>query len=355
MDTHTATGFARLTPWGARHVLAGWLLATIFCVAVTLSPLARNPSHFAGRGPGDAFLYRAVADRIAGGESFYDAFGRELSARGYPTRSVFNWRMPLPLWLIGTLPYPWGKLALGLLAMAALGLGFELLLREAGGRITPALGGGLLLIGPLLFCALGDLYVMPVIWAGVSLAVSVSAYGLGWRRLGLAAGLSALFCRELALPYALLSAGIAWRQRRRGETLVWIIGLALWAAYFVFHAAMVARHQPPGGHVQPHGWLQLGGIPFVLSTVQVNAYLLLLPPWVTALYFAAALLALASWNTPAGLRIALTVSVFVMAFGFVGQEFNQYWGTLTAPLFALAVARFPRALGDCWRKALQPA
>ena len=43
--------------------------------------------------------------------------GDELRTRGYPTASVFNWRTPLPLWVIGKLPHPMiGKVLLGGLA-----------------------------------------------------------------------------------------------------------------------------------------------------------------------------------------------------------------------------------------------
>ena len=46
-------------------------------------------------------LYRAEVDRIRNGEGYYQAAAAELTARGYPTRSVFNWRTPLPMWLLG--------------------------------------------------------------------------------------------------------------------------------------------------------------------------------------------------------------------------------------------------------------
>ena len=44
----------------------------------------------------------------------------------------------------------------------------------------------------------------------------------------------------------------------------------------------------------------------MISTAQMNAYLLLLPQWVTAIYLVAAMVGLAGWNTPLGTRIGLT-------------------------------------------------
>lgn len=93
-------------------------------------------------------------------------------------------------------------------------------------------------------------------------------------------------------------------------------------------------------------WLRFGGAGFVISTVQMNAYLLLLPQWVTAVYFTAALIGLAGWRTPLGTRIGLTACLFIVAFAVVGQNFNQYWGSLAAPLWCFGVARFPASLGD---------
>jgi hypothetical protein len=83
----------------------------------------------------------------------------------------------------------------------------------------------------------------------------------------------------------------------------------------------------------------------------MTAYLLLLPQWVTALYFVAALLGLAGWHTPLGERVGLTLCLFAVAFACVGQEFNQYWGSLLAPLFCFGVARFPGSLADLWKAA----
>ena len=39
-----------------------------------------------------------VRDRIRAGEGYYQVAAEELVERGYPTRSVFNWRTPLPMW-----------------------------------------------------------------------------------------------------------------------------------------------------------------------------------------------------------------------------------------------------------------
>jgi hypothetical protein len=86
----------------------------------------------------------------------------------------------------------------------------------------------------------------------------------------------------------------------------------------------------------------------------MNAWLLLLPQWVTALYLAAALLGFACWSTPAGQRVGLTVAIYLIAFSIVGQPINQYWGSMIAPLLCLGAARFPVACGEYMIAARRP-
>jgi hypothetical protein len=312
-----------------------------------------NDSHRRERpGEGDVALYWAEVERIHAGAGYYEAAAAELTSRGYPTRSVFNWRTPLPMWLIGRMPdLVGGKVLLGLLALGVLVLGFELIAREENNALRRPVALALLMTGPLLPCIIGELFVMPMLWAGVLIALSICAYGVrrpGW---GVALGLAAVFFRELALPYCLLAAVLALWYRRRTELLIWIVGLAAWGLFFLFHWSQVAPLIPPDAQAHCEGWLQLGGAGFVIATVRMNAYLLLLPTWVSALYFAAGMLGLAGWRTATGLRTGLTVCLFVVAFAFVGQEFNQYWGCLLAPLWCFGVLRAPASLRDLWQRA----
>jgi hypothetical protein len=360
------TAYARLTPPQSRAVLVIAALGTLFCLGVSISPLWQGKADQPRRGAGDVALFRAKVDRIHNGEGYYQAAATEMTARGYPTQSVFNWRTPLPLWLIGKLPkVEWAKYILGALSLGLIVLAFEALAREKDASLGSALGCLLLLSGPLLFSILDNLFVMPVLWAGILIALSICAYGAGKPKLGLALGLAALFIRELALPYCLLSAGIAWRQRQRclsqcshsengtvplpWELIAWTFGLAAWLLFFGWHCWSVSAMITPDALAHPHGWIRFGGAGFVLATAQMNAYLLLLPPWVTALYFAAALLGLAGWNSQLGTRIGLTVCLYIMAFAVAGQDFNQYWGSIIAPLFCFGVARAPASIRDLWR------
>jgi hypothetical protein len=177
------------------------------------------------------------------------------------------------------------------------------------------------------------------------------AYGLDRPYLAVALGLAALFVRELSLPYCLVAAALAWRQGSRRELLGWLAGLAAWALFFGLHALAVRSWTPADALAHREGWIQFGGLPFVISTMQMQAFLVLLPQWVTAIYFVAVLFGVAGWQGEMGQRVGLTVSLYVAAFSVVGHEFNQYWGEMIVPLACFGAARSVGAMRDLLRAA----
>ena len=130
-----------------------------------------------------------------------------------------------------------------------------------------------------------------------------------------------------------------------------MLGLAAWLAFFGWHWWQVHELMAAGARAHRESWIQFGSAGFVISIAQMNAYLLLLPQWVTAIYLVAALVGFAGWSTPLGTRIGLAACLYLMAFAVVGQSFNQYWGALVAPLLCFGVARLPASIGDLCRAA----
>ncbi len=344
---------APLPAWQARFLLLGTLLLTIASVVVTLS---RARSGFAEKArndkPGDVALYQAEIQRMRSGEGYYEAAAAELRARGYPTASLFNWRTPLPMWLIARLPAAGGKVLIGALAILLIACGARLLARE-GGLAQGALGG-ILLFGAVMPVFLADLYAMPVLWSGVLIGLSVCAYGHGRWGWGVMTGIAALFCRDLAGPYCLASAAWALWRRRWAEAIAWLGALTAYGVFFALHSLAVGTQMRPGDMAHEQGWLRLGGLPFVISLVQVNAYLLVSPQWLSALYLPAALLGLANWRSHLGGRVQGALCLYLCLFAVVGQPFNQYWGSLIAPLLCFAAARFPRVLKQALAASTQP-
>lgn len=339
------TPLARLTRPAAAGVVAFVLAAVVFFVAVSRSPLRQGWADAPDRGPGDVQLYNAEIARMQQGQGYYDAAARELVERGYPTASLFNWRTPLPMALIGWLPDKrLGQAVLGGAAVLLLLLAFDWLARENGS--WAALAATLLLCGALLPVSFDDGFVMPELWAGVLLALSIVLYAQGRPACGVAAGLAALFVRELAGPYCLLCIALAMRSRRWRELGGWLGGLAAYAVFYAWHVEHVLPLMRSDDVLRAGGWVRFGGAAFVISTAQMNALLLLLPQWVTAAFVPLALLGAAGENTPAGERLGLTLAGYLVLFSIVGQDINQYWGSLVAPLFCLAAARLPAACRD---------
>jgi hypothetical protein len=342
-----ATPFSRLSPWQARSVLGLFVLGMIFCLAVSLSPIRNDHRHHNLPGEGDLALYKAEANRVRAGEGYYSAIASELRARGYPTRSVFNWRCPLPVWLFGALPQYLAQSLLCAAALAVMYLGLRMLDREAG--TLACLIGMPLLFGAVSACFVPQLAYLSELWAGVFIALSILAYANEHRRLGVVAGLAAQFLRELSAVYTIVAIGLAIRDRRWREVAAWLVGLAVYAVYLGRHFTIVHAMIRPDDLAHAQGWVRFGAAPFVISTAHLNSILLVWPQWIAAVYFALALLGFAAWNSPAGTRIALTMCLFLVAFSVVGQSFNQYWGAIYAPLFCLGAAKAPAALRDLWR------
>lgn len=372
-----------------RTFIAAWSILTVAALVVSLSPLKSGFADRPSRGPGDVALYRAEVDRIGRGEGYYEAAATELRARGYPTRSRLNWRTPLPMAFLGWLPDPrLGQALLAGLGLLALVWAFDAVAADASagvappsGMVTagctgdgcragsapvsvdwrslaPALGAFALMTGAWMPTILGNLYVMPELWSGllVTLAVLASAGRRGaWAVL---AGVAALFLRELAAPAVLVLAAFAiwgghWRQ-----TLGWALGLAAYAGFYAWHASQVGPLIGPNDLAHAGSWWQWGGLPFVLSTCQMNAYLLILPQWATALVFSLAWLGVWGWQTRLGARVSLVLAGYFAAFALAGYDFNQYWGSMFAPLLALAAGRGAGRLAWSWgqlRRGIRPA
>lgn len=329
---------ARLTPSQARTVLCGFVAVTAVLIGISLSPLRSGYADAPSRGAGDVELYHAEVVRMRAGENYYLAAKTELEARGYPTRSILNWRTPLPMAFVAALPNE--NIARGLLiaiAIAVLGLACHAVANEHGmaaaGLTLAFLSGGVL---PAM---LPTAYLMPEVWCGLFLALSLVSYALNWQRTAVLAGITALFLRELAAPYCLLCALFALRKKRWREVESWAAGLVAYALFYAWHVSQVLPLIHPDARAHSESWFQLGGAAFVISLVQMNVYLLLLPQWVSAVFLVLALVGFAEWTSPWGRRAAWTACVYVVHFGFLGQPFNQYWGSVIAPLLAFGAAQ----------------
>lgn len=343
------TAWRRLSPATARCCLLLAVLGIAASVAVSLSPLAKGRADAAGRGANDMTLYRDEVVRVARGEPYYDAVADELRNQGYPTRSVFNWRTPLVVWTLAALPSPrWGQAVLAALSLVLILWSAAITIRERGAAAAAICG--ILMCGALLLVS-GDAYFLPVMWSGVLIGLSLCGYASERRGLAVALGLAALFVRELAAPYCIGALVLALYGRHGREALAWAIGFAAYAAFYAYHIAEVQARILPTDIAHDGTWWQAGGLPFLIALAQVNAFWLVAPQWIAAAYLALAVIGTASWDTPWGRRVGLTLCGYLATFALVGYEFNQYWGVLISPLLALVAAHAPAAIADLWRQA----
>ncbi len=323
------------------------LLAILVAVAVLLVVAAdyRPPKRATGGAEGDLAMYGRVVERMRAGEGYYPAAHAELLKGDYGTRSVFNWRMPALPWLASLAPSAdWADWGLRLAALAA-ALAAAAALATRMGRAAGVIALAALAIN-LVSAATPGGAVFTDIVAGVLILAAVAAYGFGRPLIGMAIALAALFLRELAAPAVLVFVLLAWYEKRRPELIAWGIGLAAFAAYFTWHALSVQAELGPADTAYASGWVQFGGLGFVLATAAFNGLIMTAPLWQTAILLPLALAGLAAWQGAMGTRAALTVAAYLLLFAVVGKPFDAYWGALYTPLLMLGFALLPAALRD---------
>jgi hypothetical protein len=251
----------------------------------------------------------------------------ELVSRQYPTASVFNWRTPLYLEALAHARLVARVVALFLAFGLVIATGLYL---RGRGPFVSILAMALQL-GAVMPLVTRDGLAEPL--AGALLALSVLAALSGWRASDYACGLAALFVRELAGLYVGLRVLRAIHDRDWPAVRRWSVGLAAYAVYFGWHVVHVVQAMPSHPLAQ-RSWLQFSGVPFLLSIVRTNGWLMLSPWWVPPI----ALAALVVGAVQSRRLLMLTVFSYLTLFFAIGHPFNWYWGWLIAPLLPLAWA-----------------
>lgn len=308
-------------------------IVVLVMVAMGRAPLVPADAGVVAAPEGDLVSYQRIIERMRGGADYYTAAHEVLVADGYGTRSVFNWRTPAWPVLLAALPEGWGQGILAGLALAGMLMTYRMM-REDGGIVVAAVAT-LAVAGSLGGIAAPSSVVFSEVAAGTLILVSVAAYGNGWRVTGLVAALLALFMRELAAPYVVVCIVLALREKRWGEVRPWALGLIAYAAYFGWHWWMVSQQLGPTDRAYSDGWLQFGGLGFILATAGFNGLWSLAPFWLAAVFLPLGLLGLLAW--PKGTLALATVVVFVVLFAAVGKPFNAYWGALYTPVLMLGL------------------
>jgi hypothetical protein len=349
-ETTPSSGWAgKLSPNAARLVLAALIVVVLVLVWIALE--IAEPARRAG--PGDFDTYARVVAALRAGHGYYPALHQALLDGGYGTISPLNWRTPVFLTILSWFPSleaaRWTLAALTAFAWA-LTVGF--VYRRAG--LATAIWGGVVLALSLVAIGAPRAELSFELCAGTLILMSVSAYGLGWRWIGFAVAVVALFVRELAGIYVLVCLVCAVRDRHWREVGAWAVALAAYGCFYLWHWMQIAPLLGPGDHAAASSWLQLGGLAFVLRTAEYNGVLLVLPYWVAAIVLVVGLVGLVRVPRP-----GMTVVIYLLLFLVYGRPENEYWGAMYAPLVALGVAFAPavaaRVALRAWGRPLHQA
>jgi hypothetical protein len=355
-------GIARLQPSHRRTILFLGLVVIGFGLAESLrTPAApvSEPGVEDEHAGADLKLYAAVVADVRSGKNYYDSANRHLRELGFDVGSTFNWRLPTYAWLFAAFPnfvvVRSLLLAIGLAAMLLV-FGSE---QATVGR-WGAMAIVLLLVGVWQWGFDGDAFLAQDLWAAwlITLSLGLSSKRLHWY--AVAAGLLALFLRELTLPYCLLAAGWAWRFGRRRETIAWMVGIVVFAEFLAWHASEVASRLTDADRVASTGimgWVQFGGLQFDLLAARMNCFLFHAPGWLIYVYFVVSLGGFADRRDERGLLAGSTAAAYLLAFSIIGLPKNLYWGLMFSPLLPFGVAAAPdalRKLGKLARPARSP-
>jgi hypothetical protein len=321
-------------------------LAGLLAVGLWVPPAPPpNPKTVPG---GDIVLFSALAERLSTGAPYYETMREELRQRGYPTASIFNWRPPATVILMAKAPSVVHVVMCGLGILAFMGTVW--LMR--GRSVTVQLGAAVVALGSavLPFLPISGLY-LPELWAGIFLLLSVLAYSIGAVRLAAGAAVLAVFAREIAMPYVLVSLAIAIKERRMQEIRWYLGGLAMFALYYGVHIVSARQYIRPGDMAHTYSWIAFQGWPFVVSITAVGGWHMLLPRWTAAI---GAVLMIASVWSPADRHVKIMAVTYAALFCVVGQAFNNSWGLLTGPSWGLATAYGILGLQQLVRSASRP-
>jgi hypothetical protein len=330
-----------------RSRLALAFLAVLLGIGLWYPPAPPpNPKSVPG---GDIVLFRAVVDRMRGGEPYYPTMRDELRKRGYPTASIFNWRPPGTFVLLSRTPRLVHAimLVLGIAAVFLTGLVF---------RDKPAFARALAIFlalgaAALPFLPITGLY-LPELWAGLLLLLSVLGYSLGAVRLAVCCAIAAVCARELAMAYVLVCIAFAVHERRMQEVRWYAAGLTIFAAYYVAHIAVARMNIQPGDMAHSRSWIAFGGWPFVVSLTALGGWHILLPRWTGAI--GAVLVAASLWSR-ADPHFKIMAATYLALFCVLGQPFNNSWGLLLGPAWGLASAYGVVAVQQLLRSAMLEA
>jgi hypothetical protein len=309
-------------------------------------PAAIPPA--ASPGTGDVVTYQGVVSRLRAGAPYYPTLGAALRRGGYATREAFNWRTPLLWTTVAAVPEGVPE-AVGYGVVFAIVLAVSRKLVTSQQQSAAVWIGSVMLVGAVAVLADPSAPVISEEWAGLLIGVSVWAFARDRTGVAVALGLLALFVRELAAPYCVACTLIAAVNRRWRELGAWVAGAVVYGGYYGWHLTQVWAHRLPTDLGHSSSWLEFGGLRFLLATVHCQSWLLVLPAPLTALALVLIVAGIVEARAPVHLRAAS--GVYVLFFLVAGKPFDDYWGLVAGPIWAIACGYGVDGIGRAVRAA----
>ncbi len=307
----------------------------------------------------DLTLYDNVAQRLQGGEHYYEVIAEEHRKLPFPLQPGLAVRLPTLAYIIawvgegGMIPIAFALMALTVWAW------WRRFGEEPGGAQFRLVGSALVLVGVSLGLA-RYFFAMHELWAGILVALAIGLHrpqtgdrhGVsrwGWSFVALAL---ALAIRETVLPVVLLLGAMAlWRGNAK-EGAAWAALATLFAVALLVHLQIIAGLVQPGDPIGP-GWLMLRGLQGWIGNIVLSSNLRWLPHFVSGPLVFLMILGWAGWRSAAGTTLTFLSLGYGLAFMIAGRNENFYWGMMVAPVMFAGLAMVPMAVKSLWRSAFK--
>lgn len=349
--------FSRWHPVPARVMLAV-IVVLLVLAGLTHWPEATAPSKNgpasadSSSGPfrdDDLPLYDRIIERVAAGDSYYEAAIEEQRARNFPVRPALAVRLPTLAIASAWLGRPGLYAAGGLLWLGLLLAWWRRLGEEPGGSERRPIAMLLLVVGT----AIGlkpSYFPLHEVWAGALLALSFALHGPSRWAGAVVAAAAALAIREHALPFVLLMGAVALWHRKWKELAAWTGVAAAFAAGLLAHLAAVTASLTPLDRPSPP-WLVLRGLEGFTTDVVLSSVLYLLPLALAAPIALLPLIGWAGWRSRAGVFGTLLFGGYAVFLMLAGRENNFYWALMITPAYFIGLAFVPAAVTSLARAA----
>jgi hypothetical protein len=298
----------------------------------------------------DGTLYRAIAARVANGESYYTAAPTEHRTYRFPLSPVITVRPPLLAEVTaivgGSTVMGWLLRLTCLATFLAFAARFVTIAPNSPSRIAAF---GLAAFSIAILTPI-ELAVYHDIWAGMLVALALALRRPDRWMASLAVALVAVLIRELVAPLLIVMAFSALIERRWREASAWGTAFVIASAILALHWLRVAALTTPTDLVSP-GWLRALGWPWVAHVFSSTNAIQVIPASIGAALVPFALLGWMTVERSLALRIGLWLVGMACVFMVFGRSDNYYWGALVAPILPIGLAFAPSGITHIYRTA----